>query len=180
MKELWIIVWTFIKVGASTFGGGYAMLPILQREVVDKKGWATEDELLDYYAIGQCTPGLIAVNTSTFVGHKLKGSLGGILATLGFCLPSVVVICIIAAFIQNFADLQIVKNAFSGIRVCVAVLIINATITISRTSIKCKWHLIIFICAFLVTVLLNASPVITVLAAGAAGCIIKGIGGADK
>jgi len=180
MKELWIIVWTFIKIGVVTFGGGYAMLPILQREVVDNKGWATEEELLDYYAIGQCTPGIISVNTATFIGNKLNGTLGGILATVGFCLPSIVIICIIAAFISNFADLQVVKDAFGGIRVCVAVLIITAVVNLFRTSVKDMWTFIIFICIFLVMVVLDISPVLAILVAGIAGCIIKGLGGAKQ
>ena len=83
---------TFAKVGVMTFGGGYAMLPILQREVVERKGWATEEELMDYFAIGQCTPGIIAVNTATFIGQKLNGVFGGIFATLGFVFPSLVII----------------------------------------------------------------------------------------
>ena len=87
MKELWTLFWTFAKMGVMTFGGGMAMLPILQREVVENKHWATEEELTDYYAIGQCTPGIIAVNTATFIGQKYKGIAGGIVATLGGGVP---------------------------------------------------------------------------------------------
>ena len=104
---------TFARIGGLTFGGGYAMLPMLQREVVEKRGWATEEELMNYYAIGQCTPGIIAVNTATFVGQKTAGILGGIIATLGVAFPSLVIICIITAFIQNFAELAVVQNAFA-------------------------------------------------------------------
>ena len=121
-KRLWELFYTFAKVGVMTFGGGYAMLPILQREVVENKGWATEEELADWFAIGQCTPGIIAVNTATFVGQGLAGSIGGIVATLGVVFPSLIIITVIAAFIQNFAHLAIVQNAFAGIRVCVCVL----------------------------------------------------------
>ena len=88
MKELWSLFLTFAKVGVMTFGGGYAMLPILQREVVENKGWATDEELTDYFAIGQCTPGVIAVNTATFIGQKRAGIAGGIVATLGVVFPS--------------------------------------------------------------------------------------------
>ena len=95
MKELLKLFLAFAKIGAVTFGGGYAMLPILQRDIVAKHKWATEDELLDYFAIGQCTPGVIAVNTATFVGYKNKGILGGIFATLGVVFPSIVIITII-------------------------------------------------------------------------------------
>ena len=125
-NELWTLFWTFAQMGAITFGGGMAMLPILQREVVEKKGWATEEELTDYYAIGQCTPGIIAVNTATFIGQKCGGVLGGIAATLGVIFPSLVIISVLAGLITNFSHLQWVKDAFAGIQVCVCVLIFNA------------------------------------------------------
>ena len=126
IKQLFGLFGAFAVVGVTTFGGGYAMLPALQREVVEKRRWATEEEVMDWYAIGQCTPGVIAVNTATFVGQKQAGVWGGIFATLGVVFPSLVIIMIIAAFIQNFAHLPAVQNAFAGIRVCVCVLILNA------------------------------------------------------
>ena len=110
MNEFLELFLTFAKIGVMTFGGGYAMLPMLQKEVVEKRGWASEEELMDYYAIGQCTPGIIAVNTATFVGQKTAGIAGGIIATLGVVFPSLIIITIIAAFIQNFSDLAIVQN----------------------------------------------------------------------
>ena len=119
---------TFAKIGVMTFGGGYAMLPILQREVVENKGWATEEELADYFAIGQCTPGIIAVNTATFIGQKLCGAPGGITATLGVVFPSLVIITVIAAALRNFAEIPAVRHAFAGVRVCVCVLILNAVV----------------------------------------------------
>ena len=122
MKELFDLFWTFCKIGALTFGGGYAMLPLIQREIVENKKWSTEKEILDYYAVGQCTPGVIAVNTATFIGYKLRGIIGGIVATLGVIFPSIVIILIIATFLQNFADLAIVQSAFAGIRVAVVAL----------------------------------------------------------
>ena len=94
---------SFFKVGIITFGGGLSMLPNLEREIVDNKKWATREELLDYYAVGQCTPGIIAVNTATFIGHKTKGILGGIFATLGMISPSVIIILILALFLNNFS-----------------------------------------------------------------------------
>ena len=103
MKEYLELVVTFFKIGIMTFGGGYAMLPMIQREVVEKRGWATEEEILNYYAIGQCTPGVIAVNTATFIGDSRKGVLGGFLATLGVVLPSLILISVIAAVLNNFA-----------------------------------------------------------------------------
>ena len=128
MKELFDLFWTFCKIGALTFGGGYAMLPIIQREIVENKKWSTEKEILDYYAVGQCTPGVIAVNTATFIGYKLRGITGGIIATIGVVFPSLIIILTIASFLQNFADMAIVQSAFAGIRVAVVALIITTVI----------------------------------------------------
>ena len=149
MKELIDLFLTFARIGGLTFGGGYAMLPIIQKEVVEKRKWATEQEVADYYAIGQCTPGVIAVNTATFIGYKNKGILGGIVATLGVVFPSIIIISIIAMFISNFADLEVVKYAFSGIRVCVCVLIINAVIKLGKTSIIDTISFLIFLVVFI-------------------------------
>ena len=128
MNEYLELFLTFAKMGVMTFGGGMAMLPILQREVVEDRHWATEEELVDYYAIGQCTPGIIAVNTATFVGQKRKGALGGIVATLGMVFPSLVIISILAGLITNFSSVTWVQDAFAGIQVCVCVLIFNAVV----------------------------------------------------
>ena len=128
MKELFDLFWTFCKIGALTFGGGYAMLPIIQREIVENKKWSTEKEILDYYAVGQCTPGVIAVNTATFIGYKLRGITGGIIATIGVVFPSLIIILTIASFLQNFADMAIVQSAFAGIRVAVGALKITTVI----------------------------------------------------
>ena len=134
MKELLELFLTFAKIGVMTFGGGMAMLPILEREVVQNKHWATEEELVDYFAIGQCTPGIIAVNTATFVGQKRKGAMGGITATLGVVFPSLVIITILAGLITNFAHLAWVQNAFAGIQVCVCVLILNAVLKLLKSA----------------------------------------------
>ena len=127
---------TFAKVGVCTFGGGYAMLPILQREVVEKKHWVTDEAITDYYAIGQCTPGIIAVNTSVFIGHQLRKVPGGIVAALGVVFPSFVVITIIAAFLANFADLPVVQHALAGINVVVVALIASSVIKLGKTTLK--------------------------------------------
>ena len=126
------------------------MLPILQREVVETNGWATDEELADYFAIGQCTPGVIAVNTATFIGQKVSGTFGGILATLGLVFPSIVIITVIAAVLRNFAELQVVKNAFAGIRVCVCALVLNAAVKLTKKAIVDIKTLIIFIAVFAV------------------------------
>lgn len=164
---------TFFRVGILTFGGGYAMLPILRREVVETHGWCTDEELADYYAVGQCTPGVIAVNTATFIGFKLAGVAGGIFATLSLTLPSFIIILIIAAVLRNFADYAVVKNAFAGIRVAVVALILNAVIKLLKTSVVDKLTLFIFIAVFLLASFLSVSPVIFVLAAGLAGIVVK-------
>ena len=173
MKELLDMFLTFARIGGLTFGGGYAMLPMLQREVVEKRHWATEEELMDYYAIGQCTPGIIAVNTATFIGQKYRGTLGGIVATLGVVFPSLIIITLIAAFLQNFADLAIVKNAFAGIRACVVVLIFNAVCKQYKKSVKDLPALVIFLAVAAASFLTDLSPVVYVVIAGIAGVLIQ-------
>ncbi len=162
-------------MGAITFGGGMAMLPILQREVVENKRWATEEELTDYYAIGQCTPGIIAVNTATFIGQKCGGTAGGILATLGVVFPSLVIISILAGLITNFAHLAWVKNAFAGIQVCVCVLIFNAVIKLLKKSVVDKRTAAIFLLVLAGGLFLNLSPVWFVVAAALAGILLKNL-----
>lgn len=168
---------TFAKMGAVTFGGGYAMLPILQREVVEKRHWATNDELTDYYAVGQCTPGIIAVNTATFIGTKLAGTVGGVIATLGVVFPSIVIITLIAMFLTNFADLPLVKNAFAGIRICVCVLIFNAVLKLLKGAIVDKLTKILFVMVVVISTVTDISPAILVVLAGLIGLWAKKKGG---
>ena len=164
---------TFSKIGVMTFGGGMAMLPMLQREVVDNKGWADEEELMDYYAIGQCTPGIIAVNTATFIGKKTAGVTGGIIATLGIVFPSIVIITVLSSLITAFRHIEWVGHAFAGIRVCVSVLIVNAAIKLGRKALIDVPAVIIFTATFLGAVFLDISPVIYVLLAAAAGILLQ-------
>ena len=173
VKQLLQLFVTFAIVGVTTFGGGYAMLPALQREVVDKRKWASDEEVMDWYAIGQCTPGVIAVNTATFVGQKQAGVIGGIFATLGVVFPSLVIITVIAAFIQNFAHLAAVQKAFAGIRVCVCVLILNAVVKLWKKSVVDWKTLVIFAAVFAGSVFLSASPVVYVVIAALAGIVVK-------
>ena len=156
-----------------TFGGGMAMLPILQREIVDSRGWATEDELSDYYAIGQCTPGIIAVNTATFVGQKQAGIPGGIIATLGVVFPSVVIITVLAGLIAAFSHLVWVQSAFAGIRVCVCVLIFNTVLKLAKKAIVDWKTFLIFLTILLLAVFTDLSPVLFVLGAAVCGIILK-------
>ena len=173
MKKYWELFITFAKMGVLTFGGGMAMLPILQREVVENKHWADEEELSDYFAIGQCTPGIIAVNTATFIGQKLYGTVGGILATLGVVFPSLVIISLLAGLINNFADLAWVQNAFAGIQVCVCVLIFNAVAKLLKKSVVDKRTLVIFLLVLAGGCLLDVSPVVFVLFSALAGIVLK-------
>ncbi len=180
MKTLIKLFVIFFRMGAVCFGGGYVLLPIIKREIVEKYGYATEDEVADYFAVGQCTPGVIAANVATFIGHKQKGILGSIAATLGFVTPSIIIIGIIAAFLQNFAESEIVKHAFAGIRICVCVLIINAVITFGKKAIVDKVTIALFALVFCLAAFTDISPAILVICCGIAGALIKGLGGKAK
>lgn len=168
MKPYVSLFFTFAKIGVCTFGGGYAMLPILQRELVDNKGWATEEELADYYAVGQCTPGVIAVNTATFVGYNRLGWLGGIVATLGVVFPCLVIIMAIAAFLSNFMHLDVVVHAFNGVRAGVVALIFSSILKLLKTSlVDWKTRLI-----YVVVLLLGAVGVWAPMPGGALGQVL--------
>lgn len=161
----------FSKIGLFTFGGGYAMFPVIKGELIEKRGWITEDELMDYYAIGQCTPGIIAVNVATFVGKKLKGFWGALFSTLGVVFPSVVIITIIAAFVNNFADLWYVQSAFSGIRVAVIVLILNTIISMWKKSVQKPFDYIVFLLALVLSFFSILSSVLVVILSAVAGIV---------
>ena len=160
--SLWSLFITFAKVGVMTFGGGYAMLPILEREVVTNRGWATSEEMLDYYAIGQCTPGVIAVNTATFIGHKERGTIGAIIATLGVIFPSLLIILSLASVLQLFQDNVYVQKAFGGIRIAVCALIASTVIKLAKKTIRSIIAAIITIASFCLEIFLGVSPIIIV------------------
>lgn len=168
---------TFAQIGGLTFGGGYAMLPILQREVVEKKKWVTEEELMDYFAIGQCTPGIIAVNTATFVGQKNRGILGAIIATIGVITPSLFIISLLAGVIEAFSHIMWVQYAFGGIRVCVCVLIFNAVVKLFKKAVIDKFTLVIFAIVALGSCFTDISPIIFVILAAIASIAVKVLGG---
>ncbi len=159
-----------------TFGGGYAMIPILEREIVENRKWASSEELMDYYAVGQCTPGVIAVNTATFIGYKVAGPAGGVAATLGVVFPSVVIICLIAGILTNFADIPAVKSAFTAIRVCVCVLIFNAVVKLWKGAVKDKAGLVLFLIVFVLSLFFDISPVVFVLFCALAGLVLTRTG----
>lgn len=175
MKELFEIFKVAFRVGIFTFGGGYAMLPILQRELVETRKWVSEEEILDYYAIGQCLPGVIMVNTMIFVGQKLKGTVGGIAAALGTVCPALIIITLIAALLTNFADLPAVKNAFAGIRVCICVLIFNAVVKLWKKSIIDWKCLVLFFVVAVGSLLTDITPVLFVVFAAVAGIVLKAL-----
>lgn len=172
-RQLGDLFFTFARIGAVTFGGGYSMLPFLQREVVERKKWATEDEILNYYAIGQCAPGIISVNTATFIGNKVSGIAGGIFAALGVVFPSLVIITLIAAFLTHFTDIEWIAHAFSGIRVCVCVLIFNAVIKLFKKSLVDIPTVCLFALILIFILLTNISPVIVILISALCGIAIQ-------
>jgi chromate transporter len=183
----WIeLVWTFIKIGVSTFGGGYAMVPVLERELIKKKGWLTMTEVMDYYTIAQVTPGIIAVNISTFVGYKRLGTAGGVIATVAFILPGILFMTVISLFISRFAEYAAVQHAFAGIRVAVGALILDTIRKLilelfkkspsateeKKPAEQRRRHVFtvcVFAAAFLFSVLLSPSPVWIVVGAALAG-----------
>ena len=184
MKEYLEIFLAFLKIGCTAFGGGYAIIPLVERELIKKRGWVTMDEVMDYYTIAQITPGLIAINLSTFVGYKQKGVIGGILATMGFVFPGITIITAAALLISNFADLPAVRHAFAGIRIAVGALILDTVIRIVKGIFKDIKALIIYVVVFVISVFPRGvpplgtlpaflkSPVTLVLVSGLVGLVI--------
>ena len=171
LRELFI---SFFKIGLFTFGGGYAMLPMLKKELVEEKGWVTEEEILDYFAIGQLTPGVIAVNTATFIGYKRRGIAGGIAATIGVVCPSVIIILCIAAFLNSFADIAWVQHAFAGIRIAVLALIVKTLWGMIQKGVK-GWFTGVIFAVTVAAMICGFSSVIVVLVAAVAGIIYKAV-----
>lgn len=161
----------FFRIGALTFGGGYAMLPMFKKEIVEKHNWCTEEDILDYYAIAQCTPGVIAVNTASFVGMKKKGIAGAVVSTLGVVAPSIIIITFIAAFINHFSDNVYVKHAFAGIRLAVCSLVTVTIYGLLKKNVKGIVTALLTVMAFVFTYFLNISPIIAVLVAAATGIV---------
>lgn len=173
LKEIWELFFTFAKIGAVTFGGGLSMLPILERELIDKKGWATKEQLLDYYAIGQITPGIIAVNVATFIGYNRRGISGGIFATLGIVFPSLVVITIIYYFLSAFSSNVYVKKAFTGINIAVAALLTKAVVSFAKNTFKSVFAVCCGISTFVLIEFFDINIVVAILLCALVG-IIRG------
>jgi chromate transporter len=172
VKEYFDLAWTFMVIGASIFGGGYAMMPVLERELIQKRGWVTMDEVMDYFTIAQITPGIIAVNVATFVGFKRKGVPGGIVTTLGLILPGVTLMLIIALCIKRFAEYPVVGHAFTGIRVAVGALILDTLVKLFKGVFKNYKSVVIFAAAFALSAVLSVSPVFVILGAGVLGLLL--------
>lgn len=160
---------TFARISASCFGGGYAMLPFFQQELVEKKGWLTDEELLDLNAVAQCTPGVIAVNTATFCGYRVRGFWGAIWASIGILVPPIVIVTIISAFFWSFAENPWVQHALTGVRACVCALIINSTIRLYRKAVLDVPTFLVFLAVFLLAAFVGLSPAILVIGAGLFG-----------
>ena len=169
-KRLWSLFLTFFKIGAFTFGGGYAMIPLIQKEAVENKGWVTDDDILEIIAIAESTPGPIAINSATFVGYRTCGFLGAACATLGVVLPSFCVILVISYVLQEFQDLKIVQYAFNGIRAGVLALLFKALWTMYKKSPKGWAAYVVMATAFLLTAFLKVNVLLVIL-----GCAVFGL-----
>lgn len=171
MVSLWKLYALFFKMGLFTFGGGYAMLPILKKEAVEKQKWVSEEELLNYYSIGQCTPGIIAVNAASFIGYKLRKIGGLISATLGVISPSLIIIVLVAALLRKYMDNQYVQQAFGGIRICVIALIIDTVWDMWQKGVKNVRGYLVFAAAAVLLWLFDLSAILIVILAGGAAFI---------
>jgi len=173
--SLWDLYFTFFKIGGLTFGGGYAMLPLLQEEVVNKRRWASEEELLDMYAIGQVTPGIIAVNTATMVGYRKRGILGGIIATLGEISPSILIITTLATILLRYKDAVYLQRAFVGIRIAVCAMVTVSIIKLMKKSLVDLPTVMLYLVVVASTLLFSLSPIIVVIVAILFGIVVQNI-----
>ncbi len=172
LKELLDLYLAFVKIGAFTFGGGLAMMPIMQRELIEKRGWITEEELIDYFAIGQSTPGIIAVNVATFVGYKKLGWFGGIIGTLGVVTPSWVIIMLLAGAISSVDKYPLAQKALKGINVAVAALLTSVIVKFSKKTIKSIWNAFFMLLAFALIYFLKVQSVWIIIASLVIGSLL--------
>lgn len=173
VKKLLSLFLTFAKIGVMTFGGGLTMLPLLTKEIVEKKKWASEEQLLDYYAVGQCTPGIIAVNTATFIGYSQAGIAGGIFATVGMVTPSVLIIIAVAAALQQFMEYPVVASALMGIRAVVCALLSHTVITLAKKSLVDIVTAMIFIIGFVLCFVFDITPILVVVVGAIIGIAVN-------
>lgn len=155
IKNLFNLYFSFAKIGTFTIGGGLAMMPMMQSELIEKRKWITDEELIDYYAVGQSTPGIVAVNVATFVGYKQMGIIGGVFATLGMVTPSLVIIMILASLINSINDFPIIQKALKGINVAVAALLTSTIINFMKKTIKKFTNAIFMMISFLLVFVLK-------------------------
>ena len=175
IKNLLQLYWSFFKIGGLTFGGGLSMLPMLEHELVQKRKWVTEDEILDCYAIGQCTPGIIAVNTATFVGYKKEKIAGGIFATLGMISPSILVISIVAAFFEMFLSNKWFAHALMGVRSVVCAMLLDTIINLGKKCLKTPFAWIICAAVLVLGFFTKIPTVVLVIMAAAVGVVFNEI-----
>ena len=173
--KYWKLFYEFFKIGLFTFGGGLAMIPLIQRVVVEKNGWISEEEMINMIAIAESTPGVIAVNIATYVGYKVGKILGSILATLAVVLPSFILICVISVFYDKFMEIEVIKWAFIGIKSAVAILIINAAYMIFKKISKNSFSYILIITSFLIALFVPISTVFIILGGLLIGIIFYSI-----
>ena len=173
VKKLLSLFLTFAKIGVMTFGGGLTVLPLLTKEIVEKKKWASEEQLLDYYAVGQCTPGIIAVNTATFIGYSQAGIAGGIFATVGMVTPSVIIIIAVAAALQQFMEYPVVASALMGIRAVVCALLSHTVITLAKKSLVDIVTAMIFIIGFVLCFVFDITPILVVIVGAIIGIAVN-------
>ncbi|MDR2344025.1 MAG: chromate transporter [Spirochaetaceae bacterium] len=176
MRDLFALFFSFLKIGLIAFGGGYSIMPIIERDLVNGKGWLTMDELVEYYTIGQITPGIIAVNLASFIGYRQKKIVGSVFATMGFILPGIILITLAALLLQNLSDIPLVRNAFAGIRLVIAALITKTVVMLSAALIQKQRGLprnvialAISVICFVLSLVWHTNPVILVVASGVAG-----------
>lgn len=169
MKECMELFWAFFRIGGLTFGGGLSMLPMLKYELVEKKQWISEEDLLDCYAIGQCTPGIIAVNTATYVGYKRKGVLGGVFSTLGMVAPSLLIITTIALFLEQFMENKWLGHALMGVRAVVCALMLNTVVTLAKKSLVSPFCVIVCVCVFALAMFTQVPTILLVIASALLG-----------
>ncbi len=179
MRELLRLFTAFFRVGALTFGGGYAMLPMLQKEANEKHGWATREELVDRFAVAQCLPGIIAVNVAVLVGNKARGRAGGLAAALGVVTPSLLIIMLIAAFLQNFIGVAAVQRAFWGIRIVVSALIAQTVIKLWKGAMQGLFGYALFAVALMLA-LFTDIPTAAVVAGAVAAGLTRGLVAAKR
>lgn len=171
MKRIFSLFWVFFRIGAFTFGGGYAMIPLISEETVNKKKWISESDILDIIAIAESTPGPVAINSATFVGYRVAGFWGAFAATLGVVTPSFVIILIISYILNEFKELKAVQYAFNGIRAGVLALIIKALLKMYKQCPKGAFYYVIMALCFVAVAFLNIPVIYCIIGCAALGLI---------